>query len=365
MSSYSITESAIVPSDEALSSNTARKVSAKKTHSKTSESKVKEKSSPRSDKARTDNLPVVYEFKNIISASQVLADKYPVDYDADNYEKSLRELYYVMLGTGVFAFLVYIGWAALKEINFTETGEFVYNAGLVGGILMLVALFYSAFKRLPSMRRLISADAWYYMHIGCGATGAYLIILHSSFDFRSINASVSLFSMLFVIISGALGRYLLTLSSIKLHKQYSEIKQLEPYLFTSISQYEGKKADRVRKRLSNFAMRCLNPPKGASRFLSRMIALPYHGMYNYLTSARDLKVIIRKSPKFSKISKSKRKVIKKIQRQDLRQYVFHVIHMGYMSLLEHLLRNWRILHIPLLYILTITALVHVVVVHMY
>jgi len=198
-----------------------------------------------------------------------LSRKYPVAFDADNYEKARRELYYVFLGIASFAFLVYLGWAAIKEINFTESGDFVYNAGLVGGIFMLIALFYSAFKRVVYFRKILTSDTWYYLHIGFGAAGAFLVILHSSFDLRSINASVSLFSMLFIIISGALGRYLLTLSSIKFHKQYSEIRELEPYLFNSISNYEGKKADRVRKRLSNFALHCLLPPPSFLRFFIR------------------------------------------------------------------------------------------------
>jgi len=361
MSSYSVSESAITPNEDSLTSKPTPNDSAKENNS------VRKDDSTRSRAANEDakNLPAVYQFKNIISASQILAKKYTVDFDADNYEKARRELYYVFLGIASFSFLVYLGWAAIKEINFTESGDFVYNAGLVGGILMLVALFYVAFKRMKYFKRHATPDTWYYLHIACGAAGAFLIILHSSFDLRSINGSVSLFSMIFIIISGALGRYLLTLSSIKLHKQYSEIRELEPYLFTSISEYEGKKADRVRKRLSNFALHCLQSPTSFFRFFTRMISVPYYGVYYYITSARDLKIIIKKSPTLSDKSKKERKLIKKIQKEDLRQYVFRIIQMGYVCLLEHLLLKWRILHVPLLYILTITAVVHVVVVHMY
>ena len=353
--------SAAVPISSSLAEKSAQNESLNETtpsHSNKTESQL-------ANSGNGKNLPAVYKFNNVVSASQILSRKYPVAFDADNYEKARRELYYVFLGIACFAFLIYLGWAAIKEINFTESGDFVYNAGLVGGIFMLIALFYSAFKRVDYFRKMLTSDTWYYLHIGFGAAGAFLVILHSSFDLRSINASVSLFSMLFIIISGALGRYLLTLSSIKFHKQYSEIRELEPYLFNSISNYEGKKADRVRKRLSNFALHCLLPPPSFLRFLTRLASIPYYGAYYYFTSARDLKIILKKSPQLSSKTKKERKLIKKIQKEDLRKYVLRVIQMGYVCLVEHLLLKWRILHVPLLYILTITAVVHVIVVHMY
>jgi hypothetical protein len=51
--------------------------------------------------------------------------------------------------------------------------------------------------------------------------------------------------------------------------------------------------------------------------------------------------------------------------RQLRQYVVSVVQMGYVSLLEQLFGHWRVLHVPMLYLLVITAVSHVVVVHMY
>lgn len=361
MSSISIRDSAVTPDSGSIVSRQKQDRPLKENSSQAKDdSSVNQKNG---DKSK--NLPTVYEAKNLVSASEILSQKYPVEYSAENYDKTLKELYYVFLGIGTFLFLVYIGWAAIKEINFTESGDFVYNAGLVGGILMLVALCYSAFKRMKYFKRHATPDTWYYLHIACGAVGGYLVILHSSFDLGSTNSTVAFFCMLIIIISGALGRYLYTLSSIILHRQYAEIKELEPDLFESLNRYDCKNSDRVRNRLSKFTLHCLNPPRGVFRFFTRTVSVTYYGWYFYITSAQDLRKIINRTSKQYGFSRKDRTVLKKSKIRALRHYMRRIIRMGYMSLLEHLFHKWRVLHVPLLYILAISATVHVVVIHMY
>ena len=361
MSGYSISEAAALSGDLPLDSRQKRQDSGLNNKVQ-QEAKTQALSQPdNSDK----NLPVVYRPKNIVGASQILAHKYPVEYSAESYQKARQELYYVFLGIGVFLFLVYLGWASVRQINFTESGNFVYNAGLVGGILMLIALAYSLFKRINFLRRLTSSDTWYYLHIVCGAVGAYLVMLHSAFDLSSTNSSVAFYCMLLVIISGALGRYLLTLFSIVLHRQYTDVRSLEPALFSVISQFDGSRTAIIHKRLTKFAVRCFKQPKGVLKYLFRSVSIPYHCMYFYITSARQIRKIINGSAKQFGLSKPEVKALKKAKKQQLRHYVFYILKMGYMSLLEQLFRHWRILHVPMLYILAITGGVHVMVIHMY
>ena len=118
-----------------------------------------------------NNAPVAFQQFDIDSASQMLAHKYPTEYVAENYQKALQELYYVLLGVGAFLFLVYLGWAMVQKVNYLAGGKFVYNAGLIGGILMLVALLYSVLKRVRFFRRYTTSDTWYYLHIASGSLG--------------------------------------------------------------------------------------------------------------------------------------------------------------------------------------------------
>ncbi|MGD8559172.1 MAG: hypothetical protein PVH04_05890 [Gammaproteobacteria bacterium] len=311
------------------------------------------------------NLPVVYDFKNDISASSLLAEKFPSDFVPENYLKSRRELQYILTGFIAFALLSYIGFAAMSEINFLAEGNFEYNSGLIGGILMLIALLYFIVKRVTILRRLVSSDAWYYTHLGCGAVGAYLIVLHSSFELKSINSSIAFISMLVVIISGALGRYLYTQFTLTLHKRYTAIKDSEPGLFNTIARYECNTANDIRKRLSRFVLYCLKKPKDMPRFLSRCVSVIWYGVFLYTRSARDLSKIIKSIAVLSDLDKADITALKTSQMRQLRQYIISVIYMGYVSLLEQLFSHWRALHVPMLYLLVLTSIAHVVVVHMY
>ena len=90
-----------------------------------------------------NNLPTLYKEKNVsvVSASQMLADNYPTSYSPENYQKAIDELKVVTKGILAFLFLIYMTWVAVEKTNFTESGELIYNSGLIGGSLMLVSLW--------------------------------------------------------------------------------------------------------------------------------------------------------------------------------------------------------------------------------
>lgn len=326
----------------------------------------KSKPSPNSNKTKT-NLPATYKEKSVgvVGASQILSHKYPPQYSSKNYQKALAELKLMLIGIGGFFFLVYMGWAIVLETNFTADGGFVYNVGLIGGSLMLVALLYTFFKRAKSLRRLVTTNVSYYVHICCGAIGAYLVFLHSLFDLRSINASVALVTTAFVIISGALGRYLFTLSTIVLHRQYIEIKDTEQSLFDLIDKYDHDKSLRIRVRMAKFALRCFRKPESRLVYCGRWISIIYYGIYYYFSSKSDMKDIAKKMSAIPILSRKDAKILRRYQNKMLRQYAFQIIKMGYVSLIEQVLLHWRIFHVPALYLLVLTGISHVVVVHMY
>jgi hypothetical protein len=79
--------------------------------------------------------------------------------------------------------------------------------GITGLSLMVVMHGYSFRKRLKIMRNMGSVTAWLEFHIFCGFFGPVLITLHTSFKFNGL-ISVAYWSMLVVVASGFVGRYL-------------------------------------------------------------------------------------------------------------------------------------------------------------
>ena len=91
----------------------------------------------------------------------------------------------------------------------------------------------------------------------------------------------------------------------------------------------------------------------------------FYGVYFYILSARDLNRVINSISILADLEKQDVNALRKTQKRKLQRYLFHIVKMGYTALAEQLLRYWRVLHVPLLYLLAITAVAHVVVVHMY
>lgn len=81
------------------------------------------------------------------------------------------------------------------------------SLGMAGLTLMILMHLYSLRKRLPGLRGVGSVPFWLEFHIFCGFFGPVLITLHTSFKFNGL-ISVAYWSMVIVVASGFVGRYL-------------------------------------------------------------------------------------------------------------------------------------------------------------
>jgi len=79
--------------------------------------------------------------------------------------------------------------------------------GIAGAVLLLLTLAYWLRKRIPFLSKRGSNKRWLEVHIFFGVLGPALITLHTSFKFNGI-ISVAYWSMLLVVLSGFVGRYL-------------------------------------------------------------------------------------------------------------------------------------------------------------
>jgi len=311
------------------------------------------------------SLPVIYDSDHAVSASALLSQRFVVPYSEDNYQKSRRELSAIMLGAVLFIFVSIISWGLSTEINFLNGGEFVYNTGLIGGVLMLLTLIHSIIKRITFISRFFSTARSYYFHVICGSLGALFIVIHSSFDFRSINSSVAIVCMMLILLAGAFGRYMYTQFTLSLHRLYLQVKEIESDLFKSILTYRCNTAKGVREQLSALVTRNLIMPKSFFSGLWKGISSPIFSLYVYITSLRDLYKIINSATTLGDFESDEIRKVKQTHRRELGIYIFKVTQMGMLNMLEQVFRYWRILHVPFLYILVLTSVVHVIVVHMY
>ena len=119
--------------------------------------------------------------------------------------------------TGVVLF-VFGGWGyyfSPQDVRaYTDVHSLLRPSGIIGNLLgitglslMVIMHGYSLRKRIPFMKHLGSLKTWLEFHIFCGFFGHVLITLHTSFKFNAL-VSVAYWSMLIVVASGFIGRYL-------------------------------------------------------------------------------------------------------------------------------------------------------------
>lgn len=82
-----------------------------------------------------------------------------------------------------------------------------HRLGVLGLLLSCVPVLYVIRKRWAPLARLGSMRGWLEFHIFCGIVGPALITFHTSFKFNGL-VSVAYWSMVSVMLSGFVGRYL-------------------------------------------------------------------------------------------------------------------------------------------------------------
>ena len=87
------------------------------------------------------------------------------------------------------------------------SGSVAHPMGVIGLAMMIVPVLYALRKQWAPLSRAGSLRAWLEVHIFCGIVGPVLVTFHTAFKFNGL-ISVAYWSMLAVVVSGFVGRYL-------------------------------------------------------------------------------------------------------------------------------------------------------------
>ena len=116
---------------------------------------------------------------------------------------------------GVFAVLIFawLGFLVHTDPRFAGSGAGAVF-GIAGAVLMLVPLAYPAVKRIPYLRARVtphvSLQTWMTLHVYAGILGPLLGIIHTGHKYDSPLGVALTAVMLLVVVSGFIGRYLLS-----------------------------------------------------------------------------------------------------------------------------------------------------------
>ncbi len=271
------------------------------------------------------------------------------------------------LGFGFAAVLIYIGWAGRDTRDISAGEGLGYWLGIIGGTLMVLLLLYSVRKRVPLLRHLGATRHWFRMHMMLGILGPLTILYHSNFQVGSINSRVALYCTLLVAASGIVGRYFYAQIHNGLYGSSASLRELVKTVKVAKQQTRpGPGLNRaVREPLAALAEDVLRRPEslGTSALAPLMIGLRTRLLYWQLNRAagRNIDELARTSP----VIQQHRRRLKRTTRKYLRRRLAEIRKVAQFSFFERLFSLWHIIHVPFFLMMVLSAIVHVLAVHMY
>ncbi|MGD8568544.1 MAG: hypothetical protein PVJ39_10680 [Gammaproteobacteria bacterium] len=300
-----------------------------------------------------------------VTVTRLLSKRFPGQFNEDNYRKSIYNLQIALLSLSALLVFVSGGWLVISNTNFLANGNFVYNAGLLGGFLMLCSIFYALMKRIRFINALGHNETWYYAHLFCGIAGPLLILFHTSFQIKSINSGVAFFTMLTIMVSGMFGRYIYTLMSYQAHRTYNKIGEIELALISALTKYQYTTPKSSKNALRGLMVTGLKKPRYWILYFPQLVKTLYRAMRCHMAYQRDLRRTYKSIGKHNGWDKKTLKSTIRTNKQLARRYVANILKLSAMNIVQNILVNWRMIHANLLYLLTLTATAHILAVHMY
>ena len=256
---------------------------------------------------------------------------------------------------------LFFGWSQ-RDDNYLspETGA-GYTLGIVGGSLMIILLLYPISKRVNLLTRLIPIRYWFGIHMFLGTVGPILILFHSNFNMGSTNSSIALISMLLVAGSGVIGRYIYIMIHHGLYGASLTLKELKKKIETDHEELLDLYAtdEKLNNQLQKLERNALQPYTDLMGSLWHVIVLAFN--------APRIKSKILRLLKNSYLDNKKIKAMpdSNTAYQLVSHYLLALRRAAAFRVYERLFSLWHILHLPLFFMMLITAVIHIFAVHLY
>ena len=269
-----------------------------------------------------------------------------------------------------YAFLVaalIAGWL-LSDAKLVEPNDGLgYWLGIVGGSLMLFLLLYPAGKKSTILRRLGVLKHWFRIHMIFGLVGPLLILYHCNFSVNAINSTVALYSMVAVAVSGIIGRYFYTRIHRGLYGKRANIEELREEIIDATENCRGLAAILPKFISELHTVSAKLTGDKYTRAISMRHSLSWVLRY-YVVRLRLYLLInkeLREQATSSAAMNSNAKNLRKTANAYAAKQVGLMRQVAQLAFYERLFSLWHVFHMPLFLLLVVSALVHVLAVHMY
>lgn len=269
---------------------------------------------------------------------------------------------YALLSLSIVA-----GWL-LSDLHLVSPKEGVgYWLGIIGGSVMLFLLLYPLRKRIRFLHKLGSTKRWFQAHLVLGLVGPLLVLYHCNFQLGSFNSQVALYCMLIVAGSGIVGKHFYAAIHRGLYGRKTSLKELQAELAQTAETSHGlvslmpkfvARLDQMSAELQGCEVR---QSLGIGRSLKWTFTHVFQRLSLTWTARQELRIAAIANPAVEKDYER----LYRTTRNYIRGYTGLMGRVAQFSFYERLFGLWHVLHLPMFFMMVLSALVHVLAVHMY
>jgi hypothetical protein len=267
----------------------------------------------------------------------------------------------------LLAALVGTAWQISQWRLFKPNEDTGYWIGVAGGSLMLALFSYPLRKHVRFMQGWGKVKIWFWVHLALGIGGPWLILVHSQFHIGSLNAGVALISMGIVVGSGVVGRFIYVRIHRGLDGERTSLRELRNRagLVEDAARSRLHFCQTVEARLLAFEQHELHAQDGWVTHLRQVTLLPVQQWLTYAQCVRELRAPLHRLAAQHGWSASELSRRKRRARRLVDQYLHAVVRVAQFRAYDRVFALWHVAHLPFVYLLVISAVVHVVAVHAY
>lgn len=278
-------------------------------------------------------------------------------------ERQSRAFY----GYSLLLIAIGIGWLAREQGLVNPKFGVGYWLGIVGSTMMLLLLLYPYRKRIRAFRALGSTSQWFKAHLVLGLIGPLLVLYHCNFQLGSFNSQVALFCMLLVAGSGVFGLHFYSKVHSGLHGRRTSLTELHGALAESLENSRGLATlmPNLISELERLSVDVQGDHITRSLGFGESFKWTFRHYFVWFSlsriARRELRVRAMESPTMERDLRR----LKKMSSRYIRNYVRLMGRVAQFTMYEKMFSIWHLLHLPLFYMLVLSALLHVLAVHMY
>ena len=243
-----------------------------------------------------------------------------------------------------------------------------YALGLVGGLMMLLLLFYPAFKRTRFFGTGTRAAFWFNWHMLFGIIGPILIFYHSNFSLGALNSNIALFAMILVAGSGVVGRYIYTHIHSNMSGARLDVGGLlaqSSKLMLGMEDDLGGSAAQVVRAMADFSVKATPNSRSIVDSFGNVLTMPITKSFVRMAILREARKAIQSNSKRMNWTDAEASAHIVIAKNHVNEFVAAVSRAAQFAFWERTFSLWHMVHVPLFFLLLVSGVIHVIAVHLY